>query len=70
MIELRHHYTVMEFAKKKGVSHVTVYRAIEDKRITPTYVGRSRMIFLHPENLKVEFRASNKQQNASGQDET
>lgn len=56
MTALPGYYTVPEFAKKKGISTTSVYRAIEDGRIKPTYVGRKKIVFIPPAELKVQFR--------------
>lgn len=56
------YYTVFEYAKTKGISTSSVYRAITDGRISPVYVGRSQIAFIPPAALKAEFRAPNKKE--------
>lgn len=55
---LHNYFTVPEFAKKKSISTTTVYRAIEDGRITVTYVGLSKIAFIAPSYLKIQFRVN------------
>lgn len=40
--------TVIEFAKLKGVSHVAVYKAIQQDRIKCIFVGTTKIKFVHP----------------------
>ncbi len=52
--------SLTEYAKLIGRSRPSLYVAIEDGRLKPTYVGKDRIPFVSPDT-EVDFRNRNKQ---------